>query len=135
MAQVFRRRWPGLSYGRGEDWHYVGEAGEPAFENGWTAVGGGYFAFRIRESGVVDMQGAVENGTKGTTIFTLPSGYRPSSSAYVTGITAFVVTGSVVVPAALLIATDGKVTATGVVIDNPDWVRVSGQFFLSPPIP
>lgn len=82
MAQVFRRRWPGLSYGRGEDWHYVGEAGEPAFENSWANSGGGLIslAFRIREAGIVDIYGVVEGGTD-LTVFTLPTGYRPSSTS------------------------------------------------------
>lgn len=50
---VFRRRWPGVSYGRGEDWHYVGEAGEPAFNSTWDNVSVDKYnlAFRIRETG------------------------------------------------------------------------------------
>lgn len=53
---VFRRQWPGVSYGRGEDWHYVGEVGEPAFLNGWTNVTGEpKTAFRIRAAGAVDV--------------------------------------------------------------------------------
>lgn len=133
MAQVFRRRWPGLSYGRGEDWHYVGQAGEPAFENSWAAATGSYLAFRIRESGVVDIQGHVDSGTKGTTIFTLPTGYRPSSGASVSGVAGFVTSGSVVVPTVLTITPGGAVSATGLVIDNPDDVTVASQFFLTPP--
>ena len=46
---VFRRQWPGVLR-PGEDWHYVGEAGEPAFQNSWDNAGGGEvsMAFRIR---------------------------------------------------------------------------------------
>lgn len=77
----FRRRWPGVSYGRGEDWHYVGDTGEPAFENSWvnnSAISAN-LAFRIRESDILDIQGAVKNGTDNT-VFTLPAGYRPSGN-------------------------------------------------------
>ena len=72
----------------GEDWHYVGEAGEPAFENGWgnKGVGQPALAFRIREVGVVDIQGQVAGGTSGTTIFTLPTGYRPSAISLMPGV-------------------------------------------------
>ena len=72
----------------GEDWHYVGEAGEPSFENGWTnVVGGRNLAFRIREAGVVDIQGLITNSNSPTApaangIFTLPVGYRPSATSF-----------------------------------------------------
>lgn len=89
---AFRRRWPGLSYGRGEDWHYVGATDEPAFQNSWANVSGlPKLAFRLREAGVVDIQGAISGGSS-TVVFTLPEGYRPSSlaggsaSGYVTGV-------------------------------------------------
>lgn len=74
----FRRRWPGVSYGRGEDWHYVGEAGEPAFENDWVNASGlTKAAFRVREAGIVDVHFAVKDGTS-LAIFTLPEGYWPT---------------------------------------------------------
>lgn len=89
---AFRRRWPGLSYGRGEDWHYVGATDEPAFQNSWANASGlPKLAFRLREAGVVDIQGTVKSGTA-VTVFTLPEGYRPSSlaggsaSGYITGV-------------------------------------------------
>ena len=85
---VFRRQWPGVSYGRGEDWHYVGEAGEPAFGTDWiNGATDNHLAFRIRETGVVDVQGFVENSAAPTApatavFFTLPVGYRPSADTY-----------------------------------------------------
>lgn len=71
----------------GEGWHYVGESGEPAFGTGWAnASGTRKLAFRIRETGVVDVQGYVENTSTpsppGAAFFTLPSGYRPSSDTF-----------------------------------------------------
>ena len=63
----------------GEGWRYVGETDQPAFENGWGNLAGETkLAFRIRESGVVDVHGAVVNGTPDATIVTLPEGYRPN---------------------------------------------------------
>ena len=71
----------------GEPWHYVGEAGEPAFENGWENVPGDTnLAFRIREPGVVDLHGVVQSGTPGAAIFTLPEGYRPTADTAVTAL-------------------------------------------------
>jgi hypothetical protein len=76
-----RKRRPGLVYPIREDWHYVGEAGEPAFENSWTNSSGEMaLAFRIREAGIVDIHGVVQGGAA-PTIFTLPVGYRPSADS------------------------------------------------------
>lgn len=132
----FRRRWPGVSYGRGEDWHYVGESGEPAFENDWANVSTlPKLAFRLRASGIVDIQGTIENGTS-FTVFTLPEGYRPST---VTGasISAFV-TGTGRVSCLVSIQTSGYVSlfveTTGSGITYPDQASFgSAQFFLTPP--
>ncbi len=67
----------------GEGWHYVGESGEPAFENSWQNSSSDLpnLAFRIREAGIVDIYGVVNNGASGSTVFTLPAGYRPSGPA------------------------------------------------------
>ena len=65
-----------------EDWHFVGEAGEPAFEDSWVNYGSPYEnASYMKDSmGFVHVRGFVKSGTVGTsaTIFTLPAGYRPS---------------------------------------------------------
>ena len=63
--------------------HYVGAAGEPAFQNGWTNVGGNFHnaSFYKDRSGVVHLSGAVTGGTYGfavgNDIFHLPSAYTP----------------------------------------------------------
>lgn len=115
----------------GEGWHYVGEAGEPAFENGWVNVSGvGKLAFRVRESGVVDIYGGVDSGTPGAAIFTLPTGYRPSVETGVPS-TAY----SDLTPPTISVFPLGGVTTAGVVTGPPDAVSVvfTGQFFLTPP--
>lgn len=67
----------------GEDWHYVGESGEPAFQNSWENSGGNpALAFRIREAGIVDIQGTIVSGANGSVVFTLPEGYRPSANVF-----------------------------------------------------
>lgn len=61
------------------EWHSVGAAGEPAFENSWvndTASGWQVTQFR-RVGDTVEVRGAVESGTATSTIFTLPVGFRP----------------------------------------------------------
>lgn len=65
-----------------DGWHNVGEAGEPAYQNGWvdysagTAVGDYTGAGFKKIGGVVHLRGLIKNGTNAT-IFTLPVGYRP----------------------------------------------------------
>jgi len=63
------------------DWHYVGAAGEAAFQNGWTNSGGTKAPMRWRFRPVLDpktrqpgfdIEGSVKDGTPATTIFTLP---------------------------------------------------------------
>lgn len=124
----FRRRWPGVSYGRGEDWHYVGEAGEPAFENGWANVSGPLampLAFRIREAGIVDIQGAVDSGTD-VQLFTLPERYRPS------GISFFVVSATPD-PGIVFVFDTGAVQVTSS-SGAPSAAFIAGQAFIDPPI-
>lgn len=62
-------------------WHEVGEAGEPAYQNGWVKYDddGTYDGawFMKDAAGNVHIRGLVKNGTASTTIFTLPVGYRP----------------------------------------------------------
>lgn len=129
---AFRRRWPGLSYGRGEDWHYVGDTSEPAFENSWDngAASSGLtrLAFRLRESGVVDLAGIIRNGTS-STVFTLPTGYRPTYKA--PGIVAL---SSANEAATIVVADDGTVkVVTTSSLPLAGTLAISGQFFVNPP--
>ncbi len=63
------------------EWHYVGAVGEPAFAGGWANYDTGYPNTRFRKTAedVVHVQMAVASGA-GSTIFTLPAGYRPSGN-------------------------------------------------------
>lgn len=63
-----------------EDAHLVGAVGEPDFEDDWKNVGGGLApaSFYIDDQDRVFTDGYVEDGSAGSTVFTLPVGYRPS---------------------------------------------------------
>jgi hypothetical protein len=59
--------------------------GGVGFAAGWSDFGAGYrpVKYRINENGDVEFDGAATNGasvTSPSTIFTLPSGYRPSAN-------------------------------------------------------
>lgn len=69
-----------------ESWHTVGGGGEPAFAATWAHTFGSGSGqqpaqFRINGSGEVSLRGSVTATTMaGTTIYTLPTGYRPSET-------------------------------------------------------
>lgn len=69
-----------------EAWHEIGATGEPAFQNGWVNYSSGYatLAFMKDSLGFVTVKGFIKSGTitAGTTIFTLPAGYRPAKNMY-----------------------------------------------------
>ena len=132
---TLRRRRPGLVYPVNEDWHYVGEAGEPAFENSWVYSGAGpHPAFRMREAGIVDIQGSIKSGSSHA--FTLPLAYRPAGNTSVTCLGLKSVSGTTLSLAAdVAILTDGKVyPAVNVDGDTaPSYLYFgSAQFFLDP---
>jgi hypothetical protein len=68
-----------------EGWHYIGDPGEPGFQNGWSNYDAGshdgavwqHAAYAIDTNNVVHLRGLVKGGTIGATIFTLPSNYCP----------------------------------------------------------
>lgn len=76
----FRRAWNYIS--NIEEWTEIGVADAPAFENSWANVGGAYetASFYKDPYGRVFLKGAVDTGSAGTTAFTLPINYRPSST-------------------------------------------------------
>jgi hypothetical protein len=68
----------------GEDWHSIGAAGEPTFQNSWVNFGGNYAAAAFRKDafGWVHLKGVVKTGTIGATIFVLPAGYLRAEYVY-----------------------------------------------------
>jgi hypothetical protein len=66
-----------------EAWRKVGAAGQPAFASGWLNFGEFTYqavGFRKDRDGIVHLRGAGTKGSNGpvSTMFTLPSGYRPA---------------------------------------------------------
>jgi hypothetical protein len=72
------------------EWHIVGDAGEPAFENGWdslvyvdltSVVATEPMRFMRDDYGLIHIHGEADHGAgswAGGTIFTLPAGFRPA---------------------------------------------------------
>lgn len=124
----------------GEDWHYVGDTDEPAFGVGWDNAESAWFnlAFRIREAGVVDILGVVENTTDPTySVFTLPSGYIPTNLVYAPCIGESTPTGGTTQACALRVDDLGQVNVLRVVSGSlavPQLVYINAQIFLSPPV-
>ena len=117
-----------------DPWHYVGDTGEPAFQNSWGNYGEN-LAYRLREDGVVDIQGYISHPTGASSssnvVFTLPVGYRPSSTASYT-ITVRTSTPSLS-PAYLTVTSGGDVAiGTDGLTDTLIRARISGQFYLIP---
>jgi len=64
-----------------ENWHYIGGANEPVFENLWTnSPQERPLRFKKDINNYVHIEGVAIDGTMGFGIFTLPVGYRPSVS-------------------------------------------------------
>ena len=125
MGQMSTAGFAGLV--AGEDWHYVGEAGEPAWYDpgsgdAWTNGNPSAFnlAYRIREAGVVDIQGTIQATSTPPTsdiVFRLPEGYRPSNIFYGACV-GQVATSFNYVPLVFSISTTGFVSFSGG-NDNP----------------
>jgi hypothetical protein len=142
-----RKRRPGLVYPTNEDWRYVGDTGEPAFGTDWgNSLSDQNLAFRIRETGIVDIQGSIENTASPSVpstsvVFTLPVGYRPSAKANYS-CSGSVATSGALVPVRVTISTGGTVdvgdarTSPYPVAGVTTVLRrvvINGQFFLTPP--
>lgn len=64
-----------------EDWHEIGAAGQPAFQNSWDNVGGANdetAAFRLTRTQELHMKGYIDSGSDSTVIFQLPTNHRPN---------------------------------------------------------
>ena len=54
----------------------------PTLAGAWANVGGSQSARYRRKNGLVQIEGLVAGGATGSTIFTLPAGFRPSAPSY-----------------------------------------------------
>jgi hypothetical protein len=91
--------------------HVVGATNQPAFENGWSSSLGAAdegLSFYKDSWGIVHLQGNAANvNASTTTIFNLPTGYRPAKDLY------FAVYGSGGSAAYVQITSSGDVTVIG----------------------
>ena len=94
-----------------DPWHVVGSGGgEPAFTSPWTTSGPatyGGLRFKKDPLGRVFIQGSIGGGTTGTSVFTLPAGYRPSFTQILSNVQSGAAAGTYVT-----IAPAGTVTPT-----------------------
>lgn len=121
----------------GHDWIVVGSGGSaPAFQGTWINYGAPYrSASFCRRAGFTVLGGLVKSGAAGSTIFTLPVGYRPAASIIVDAIVNAVTDGSVAVndiAIRLNIGSDGTVThyTTGMTAST-GYVSLEGIMFVA----
>jgi len=103
-----------------EGWQYVGTAGKPAFANSWTNFGASnqscaYRRVKICGLSAIQIVGDISSGTISsttpTTVFTLPSGYRPGKTSVHTGMG--VHSNSVLYPMRIEVTSGGLVQVAG----------------------
>lgn len=87
--------------------HYIGSQGSPAFTNLWVNFGAPYAnaGYLMRPDGWVELIGMIKTGTVGSSAFTLPPGWRPSTTKSIA-----VFSGSANSIGRVDIGTDGTVT-------------------------
>lgn len=92
-----------------KDWHEVGAAGEPAFQNSWVNLGGisETMAFRFLTPRTFALKGGATGGIAGAAMFTLPSAYWPAKDRKIGS--AVVDTGLQVFAAILVVTSAGAV--------------------------
>lgn len=125
-------------------WHYVGDTGEPDFENGWdnfdgVALGFGTAGFDAplrfgRKDNEVVIEGFVDGGSAtGITIFTLPPGFRPDRFRLTMGFGAdagFASSGPVAINAANPINGPGALDGAAEYATNRRFQYVSVRFLV-----
>lgn len=117
----------------GEDWHYVGETGEPAFSSGWSNGSSSYaaMAFRYREPGIVDLVGYVTTNGTGPSVFTLPEGYRPTTGT--SGMMPYIRESGGTRSGRLLVVNDNGYVLPTDGDSSGQFSYISGSFFIVPP--
>jgi len=121
-----------------DSWHLVGAAGEPTFTSPWVNFDNGAAVpgtptqrnarFRKYPDGRVKLSGVVSGGTSGSTVFTLPVGYRPVAQQAFSVIAA---SSGGNTPTTLNISSNGGVspTNTGTGSNVTTWVYLDGIEF------
>lgn len=105
-----------------EDYRYVGDVGNPAFENSWENYSTGWVSASFRKHGNrVTVRGLVKQdpAVVGSVIFTLPEGYRPIKEhlfASVSGSTD---------QCRVRVSSAGEIRTTGAI---PDYVGLNLEF-------
>lgn len=104
----------------GDDWI------APTLATGWSDFGSGYeiSGYRKAADGTIFLRGLLAKGAAGgTTIFTLPAGYRPSYEVLLTG---YMSSG---VATRIDIQTDGQVVAFAPAVADGQWWTLGGLNF------
>lgn len=104
-------------------WHIVGDISEISYENSWTFYDTtfAYPAYRMSPDGWVYIRGLAKSGTLGTTIFTLPTAYRPKHTYYAPALAHNNVGGY------LAVNSNGSVSVNSASGSN-SWVWIGGRF-------
>ncbi|MGV9206349.1 MAG: hypothetical protein ACOC44_20270, partial [Promethearchaeia archaeon] len=107
-------------HGTDFDIHYVGESGEPSFQNGWENYGGDFSKAAFWKIGnMVYLQGLIRNGSNDV-MFTLPSGYRPSKDRIIATISSNDIGRVAILP-------NGDIDSNS--INSSSWVSLEGINF------
>jgi hypothetical protein len=111
------------SPGTAETWHYVGQSGQPAFGTGWSNRGGAWVPLAFRKlaspADSVEIRGWCDvSATSHTTLFTLPTGYRPTDTQT---LLAWSVTGDA--------ADQFNIGSNGVVSDASSTTIATGNYY------
>jgi hypothetical protein len=78
VASQLNRIEQGVSDAHPGAWHNVGDAGEPAFQNAWVNFDVPRIVRFYKAGGRVFLEGIAKSGVVGSTMFTLPVGWRPT---------------------------------------------------------
>jgi hypothetical protein len=97
--------------------------GNLTLQNGWINSGGNDPVAQYTKIGnIVFLKGVIKSGTatSGTTLFTLPSGFRPNQRVYITTISNSALTRLLIYP------TDGTVAISGIASNT--WLQIDACF-------
>lgn len=97
------------------------------FQNSWANFGAGYASCAYRKVGdMVQLRGLATGGLRDTTIFTLPTGYRPPATLLFPNVNGD--GGAGILVGRLDVETSGAVHTTGCTVDSVAWVPLTASF-------